>query len=202
AERSMEAEFDLIQGDPSIKEVILSGGDPLSLSNPQLKNLLLTIDGMQHVQRIRFHTRFPIGIPERIDDSLLNMLGSFRCQVWLIVHANHPHELDHDVLAALKKIQKLGICVLNQWVLLKGVNDQLDTLQQLCEKLVDAGIFPYYLHQLDRAAGTAHFEVSEDRGRELIQSLNNRLAGYAVPKYVREIPAEPSKTLLMPITDV
>lgn len=111
-----------------------------------------------------------------------------------MIHSNHPRELDGDVVAALKKIQKLGIPVLNQWVLLKGVNDTIEVLQELCEKLTDHGILPYYLHQLDRVEGAAHFEVSQEEGRALIHELNTRLSGYGVPKYVQEIAGEPSKT--------
>lgn len=189
-------ELSVIRSDPSVKEVILSGGDPLSLSNRHLATILTELDSIEHVKRIRFHTRFPIGIPERIEPEFLQLLASIQTQIWFVVHSNHPKELDPDVLTAFKQIQKLGIPVLNQWVLLRGVNDDLDTLKELCEKLSDHGIFPYYLHQLDRVEGGAHFEVSEEKGRYLIQELTKQLSGYSVPKYVREIPGEPSKTPL------
>jgi EF-P beta-lysylation protein EpmB len=189
-------ELKLIQQDLTLKEVILSGGDPLSLSNSQLKEIVNQIAALGHVKRIRFHTRFPIGIPERIDEELLAILAACPLQIWFVIHCNHPRELDTEVLEALKKIQKLAIPVLNQWVLLKGVNDSIDTLQALCEKLVDHGMLPYYLYQLDRVAGSAHFEVSQKKGQELILELNKRLAGYGVPKYVQEIPAEPAKTAI------
>ena len=193
----LSQELAWIDQDPSIKEVILSGGDPLSLTNDSLQEILHSICAISHVERIRFHTRFPIGIPERIDKTFLALLEACSKQVWFIIHCNHPRELDLDVLASLKKIQKLGIPVLNQSVLLKGVNDCVDTLQALCEKLAANGIFPYYLHQLDRVERAAHFEVSQTQGRQLIQELNKRLSGYAVPKYVQEIPGEPSKTALL-----
>jgi EF-P beta-lysylation protein EpmB len=183
-----------IQQDSSIKEVILSGGDPLSLSPNHLKNLLEQLCTISHLERIRFHTRFPIGIPERIDAELLSCLEASTKQIWFTIHCNHPNELDPDILNALKKIQKLGIPVLNQSVLLKGVNDTIETLQSLCETLTANGIFPYYLHQLDRVEGAAHFEVSTDHGRYLISELTKRLSGYGVPKYVQEIASEPSKT--------
>src|ERR1700722_846358 len=139
-------ELKLIQQDTTLKEVILSGGDPLSISNSQLKELFGGLATIEHLKRIRFHTRFPIGIPERIDEEFLHILEESPLQVWFVIHCNHPRELDHDILSALKKIQKLAIPVLNQSVLLKGVNDSIDTLQKLCEKLIDHGIFPYYLH--------------------------------------------------------
>lgn len=188
------AELSLIRADLSVKEVILSGGDPLSLGNTQLKELITNISNIPHIKRIRFHTRFPIGIPERIDEEFLAILAHTTTQLWFVIHSNHPRELDGDVVAALKKVQKLGIPVLNQWVLLKGVNDTIDVLQELCEKLIDHGILPYYLHQLDRVEGAAHFEVSQEEGRALINELNTRLSGYGVPKYVQEIAGEPSKT--------
>lgn len=193
----LSQELAWIGQDPSIKEVILSGGDPLSLNNDSLQEILHSICAISHVERIRFHTRFPIGIPERIDEAFLSLLEACTKQIWFIIHCNHPRELDLDVLTALKKIQKLGIPVLNQSVLLKGINDCIDTLQALCEKLTANGIIPYYLHQLDRVERAAHFEVSKTQGRQLIQELTLRLSGYAVPKYVQEIFGETSKTSLM-----
>jgi EF-P beta-lysylation protein EpmB len=192
-------ELQRIEQDPTLKEVILSGGDPLSMGNTLLKELIESIATIEHVQRIRFHTRFPIGIPERIDEEFLSILERCQKQIWFVIHCNHPRELDQDVIAALKKIQKLAIPVLNQWVLLKGVNDRLEVMQMLCEKLVDFGVLPYYLHQLDKVEGAAHFEVSQETGRELIGELNVRLAGYALPKYVQEVPSKPSKIELTPL---
>lgn len=191
-----DKEIQLIAQDPSLHEVILSGGDPLSLSDRVLESLLLRLAQIPHVNRIRFHTRFPIGIPERIDAEFLELLKNVQCQIWFVVHVNHPRELDEEVLASLKTVQKLGIPVLNQSVLLKGVNDDEDTLTQLFELLVDHGILPYYLHQLDRVQGAGHFEVPELEGSKLMQAVTKRLSGYAVPKYVREVAGEPGKTLL------
>lgn len=191
---AFEEELALIAADDSIHEVILSGGDPLSLSNEQLGLLLFKIDAIKHVQRIRFHSRFPVGIPERIDEDLLKILQRLSKQVWFVIHTNHAKELDETFFEAMKKIQVLGIPVLNQSVLLRGVNDSLEVLKELFEKLVDHGIFPYYLHQLDRVQGAQHFEVAEEKGIFLIEELRKCLPGYAVPKYVKEIYSEPSKT--------
>jgi EF-P beta-lysylation protein EpmB len=182
-----------IKNDETIHEVILSGGDPLSLSNDRLGQLLGDIDAIPHIKKIRFHSRFPIGIPERIDPGFIELLSKIRCQIWFVIHCNHPAELDEDVCSHLKKIRCLGIPVLNQAVLLKGVNDSLPVLKELCEKLVDNGIAPYYIHQLDRVAGTAHFEVEEAVGKQMIIDLAAQLPGYAVPKYVREVPYEANK---------
>lgn len=194
--KSFEQELTLISEDPSIHEVILSGGDPLSLSDATLSDLLKKIATIPHIKKVRFHTRYPIGIPERIDASFLNLLKEIPLQFLFVVHVNHPLELDADVLNALKEIQKLGIPIFTQSVLLRDINDDIETLYRLCETLVNHGIIPYYLHQLDRVKGAAHFEVSEEKGRELIKALQARLPGYAVPKYVREIPGEPGKVPL------
>jgi EF-P beta-lysylation protein EpmB len=196
-DKSFDEELKLIAEDPSINEVILSGGDPLSLSNQMLQSLLERLALIPHIRKIRFHTRFPIGIPERIDEGFLEILKAIPLQFWFVIHSNHPRELDSDVLAALKSIQKLGIPVLNQFVLLRGVNDDIHVLYDLCHLLVNHGVMPYYLHQLDRVKGAAHFEVSVNEGKELIQALEKRLPGYAVPKYVAEIPGMPAKTPLM-----
>lgn len=190
-------ELQALEQDPSIKEVILSGGDPLSLSTSALTSLLQALEAVPHLKRIRFHTRFPIGIPERIDDAFLTLLASLKKQVWFVIHANHPLELDPDVLSALKAVQKLGIPVLNQAVLLKGVNDDLETLQALSDRLADNGILFYYLHQLDRVKGAAHFEVDPQSGKALVSALHRQSSGYQVPKFVQEIPGEPGKTAIL-----
>lgn len=185
--KSFADELALIASDPSIHEVILSGGDPLSLTDSTLRPLLQSLNGITHIRRIRFHTRFPIGIPERLDSSFLSLISDLRPKVWFVVHCNHALELDDDVAEALQSVHKTGAVVLNQSVLLQGINDTVEELQNLCERLVDCGIFPYYLHQLDRVQGSAHFEVTESRGQQLIAALTSQLSGYAVPKYVREV---------------
>lgn len=193
-ERSFNKELALLALDPTLSEIILSGGDPLSLSDGSLASLFQALEEIPHIRRIRFHTRFPIGIPERIDDSFLGILKSSTKQIVFIVHSNHPKELDEDVAGALKKVQKLGIPVLNQSVLLKGVNDEETTLLALSERLVNAGIMPYYLHLHDPVQGTGHFDVPDQRGIELIRYLQENLSGYGVPHLVREEPGKPSKT--------
>ena len=187
-------ELQIIQKDSSLNEIILSGGDPLSLSNRELGSLLHELGSIEHVKRIRFHTRFPLGIPERIDPELLEIMNTSRPQIFFTIHSNHPREWDDEIKSSLKQIQRLGIPLLCQTVLLKGINDDVDVLQSLCEILVDQGIIPYYLHQLDKVSGTLHFEVAEKKGIKLINELTERLSGYAVPKYVCEIPLEKSKT--------
>lgn len=194
--KSFEEELAQIEQDLSIHEVILSGGDPLSLSDEILSQLFGRLARLPHIRRIRFHTRFPIGIPERIDDDFLNLIAAIPQQVYFVIHCNHPRELDQEILDRLKALQKLGCVLLNQAVLLKGVNDDASILHQLSEQLANHGIIFYYLHQLDQVQGSAHFKVDESDGRMLIEDLTKRLSGYAVPKFVREVAGEPSKTPL------
>ncbi len=192
--KGYEEELALLAQDFSLSEIILSGGDPLSLSNTQLQELIASLSLIPHLQRLRFHTRFPIGIPERIDGAFLDILKTCRLQTVFIIHSNHPREWDDDIRYAMKQIRQLGIPILCQTVLLKGINDDAETLQALCEELINQGIMPYYLHQFDQVAGGAHFEVNPSVGHALIQELTRRLPGYAIPRYVKEIAGEPSKT--------
>ncbi len=195
-DKTFDEELALIRNNTSIDEIILSGGDPLSLTDEILGNLLENLSNIPHIKRIRFHTRFVMGIPERINRSFLQLLENCPKQVWFVNHANHSNEFDDDIWHALKSIQKLGIPVLNQAVLLQGVNDSHDALKELFQNLIDHGIVPYYLHQLDEVQGASHFKVNPSQGLELISSLSGCLPGYAIPKYVQEIPGKPSKTVL------
>lgn len=195
-DKTFEKELELLSQDSSIKEVILSGGDPLSLDDRILKNLLQRLGQIPHIKHIRIHSRFPMGIPERIDESFLALFEGLKPSLWFVIHCNHARELDDEVLYRLSLLRNIGLNLLNQSVLLKGVNDDTTTLQNLCERLIENNILPYYLHQLDRVHGAAHFEVSEERGLSIMQELRILLPGYAVPKYVREIPGKPYKALL------
>ncbi len=196
ASKGFENELDKIEQDLSIHEVILSGGDPLSLSDEVLAQILGRLTKLPHIRRIRFHTRFPIGIPERIDENFLNIIANLPQQIYFVIHCNHPRELDNEIFDRLKALQRLGCVILNQAVLLQGVNDDVSTLQQLAEQLANQGIIFYYLHQLDRVQGAAHFEVEEEKGRQLLLEMAKQLPGYAIPKYVREVAGEPNKTSL------
>ncbi|MES0874317.1 EF-P beta-lysylation protein EpmB [Sinimarinibacterium thermocellulolyticum] len=183
-----------IAADASIREVILSGGDPLSLTDDKLAELADALDAIPHLRRLRIHTRQPIVLPERIDERLLAWLGRGRLQKIVVLHANHPNELDAAVASAMLALRRLGITLLNQTVLLRNVNDDADTLVRLSERLSEYGILPYYLHLLDRVRGTAHFEVAETAARELMRAMHARLPGYLVPRLVREEPGRTSKT--------
>ncbi|MDG1897158.1 MAG: EF-P beta-lysylation protein EpmB [Fuerstiella sp.] len=186
-----------ISADRSITEVILSGGDPLILNDDRLRTLCRRIDDIDHVERLRIHTRLPIVLPARVTDELLNVLKDLRIQTVVVVHANHGNEIAADCETALQTIVRKGIPVLNQAVLLRNVNDSADALELLCRRLVNIGVMPYYLHQLDRVHGAAHFEVTDTMARELINEIRTRLPGYAVPQLVRELPGGPGKMPLL-----
>jgi len=178
---------------PDVREVILSGGDPLSLSNRRLSELLARLADTA-ATTVRIHTRFPIVVPERIDDGLVRLLGGTRFRTVVVVHTNHANELDLAVERALAELRAALSALLNQAVLLKGVNDDADSLVSLSERLFDCGVLPYYLHLLDRVAGAAHYEVDETVGKKLIADLRARLPGYLVPRLVRETAGELSKS--------
>lgn len=188
--------LDQIADDSTLEEVLLSGGDPLMLVDSQLAEITRRLSNIPHVRRLRIHTRLPIMIPQRVTNRLIDWLRSTRLAPWFVVHANHPAELDADVAAAVGKLIDAGIPVLNQAVLLRGVNDDVETLTGLCRRLVDLRVTPYYLHQLDRVTGAAHFEVPVERGINIVRQLRSRLPGYAVPRYVQEVPGEDAKRVL------
>jgi L-lysine 2,3-aminomutase len=185
-----------IAADPQVTEVILSGGDPLSLSTAKLAEFGDALCRIGHVRRLRIHTRLPVVLPERIDDTFLAWLAALPLQKVVVLHANHANELDADVGSALRRLHDAGATLLNQAVLLRGVNDAAETLVDLSERLFELGVLPYYLHQLDRVAGAAHFEVDDGVARRLLDTVRGRLPGYLVPRLVREIPGEPGKTPL------
>ncbi len=183
-----------IATDTSISEVIFSGGDPLVLSDERLAKLTSAIDAIPHVQTLRFHTRVPVVIPQRISADLLSWVDDLSSEVVFVLHVNHANEIDEDFADAISPLrQKQHVTLLNQAVLLKKVNDRPDALIALSTRLFRAGILPYYLHLLDPVSGAQHFDVPEARGRQLIKEITTRLPGYLVPKLVREVPGEMAK---------
>lgn len=182
--------------DESITEVILSGGDPLVLSDELLAELIQRLNAIPHLQRLRIHTRLPIVVPQRVTDALAALLSGLRQKPVVVIHANHAHEIDSAVEESIARLSSTGALLLNQAVLLRGVNNTYQAQADLCEKLVEIGVLPYYLHQLDRVAGAAHFGVEEAQGHEIIEQLRARLPGYAVPRYVQETAGEPNKVVL------
>jgi EF-P beta-lysylation protein EpmB len=196
--RGVEAALDAIVEDPSLTEVILSGGDPLLADDDTLAGIIGRLERIPHVARLRIHTRLPVVLPSRVDSGLLGVLAATRLSRVVVIHANHPAELDTAVADAVGRLARLPAIVLNQSVLLAGVNDSVAVLRGLSERLVTIGVVPYYLHVLDRVQGAAHFDVPESVALDLHRELTAILPGYAVPKLVREIPGEPAKTSVPP----
>lgn len=188
--------LDYIAAQRDVAEVILSGGDPLSLGDHRLAELVQALAGIAHVRRLRVHSRTPVVLPQRVDDALLAWLRPGRLATVLVIHANHAREIDGPVREALARLREAGVQLLNQSVLLRGVNDRVEDLLELSETLFDAGVLPYYLHQLDPVRGAAHFQVPDARAADLHHALAARAPGYLVPRLVREIPGAPGKTPL------
>lgn len=182
-----------LQTETSINEVILSGGDPLLLSDAQLVLLLQHLAQLSHIQRVRIHTRLPVVLPTRITAELVNGLTATRLPIVMVIHANHPHELDNTTAIALRRLAQVEVTLLNQSVLLRGVNDAVTTLKSLSECLFSSRVLPYYLHLLDQVQGAAHFEVGEAEAVQLLTQLRVELPGYLVPKLVREVAGMPYK---------
>ena len=192
------AGLEAIAADPAIDEVILSGGDPLVLDDETLGEVLEHLARIPHLRRVRLHSRLPVVLPERITPRLLELCASQPQAVVLVVHVNHAQEIDAATRAALARCRAAGITLLNQAVLLAGINDDADSLAALSETLFEAGVLPYYLHLLDRVAGSAHFEVDETRAAALEAALRARLSGYLVPRFVREVAGAASKVPFLP----
>jgi EF-P beta-lysylation protein EpmB len=185
--------IELIREDTGIDEVILSGGDPWSLSTAKLAELTDALSGISHLRRLRIHTRLPVVLPERVDAALLAWLRDLPWPVTVVLHANHANEIGADVALACTALRGAGAVLLNQAVLLRGVNDSVDALAALSERAFEARVLPYYLHQLDRVQGSAHFEVGDEEARDLHAALAARLSGYLVPRLVREVAGDPGK---------
>ena len=190
--------LDYLRTDSTITEIILSGGDPLAASDQLLAELVNDIAAIPHITTLRVHSRMPIVIPQRINESCLQWLTGTRLNVVMVVHCNHANEINQSVRNTLTRLKLAGITVLNQAVLLAGVNDEAKSLNALSESLFAAGALPYYLHVLDRVKGAAHFQVSEHRGQQLINELLAHLPGYLVPKLVKEVAGASSKIPIPP----
>ncbi len=187
-----------IAADSGIEEVILSGGDPFSLSDTRLRALTDVLAPIPHLRRLRVHTRLPVVLPSRVDAGLLQWLRAVPWPVAIVLHANHGNEIDASVRAACASLRAGGATLLNQAVLLRGVNDSVAALADLSRRLFEAGVVPYYLHLLDRVRGAAHFEVPEASAQQLVGTLAATLSGYLVPRLVREVPGAAAKTAVAP----
>ncbi|HDW0461164.1 TPA: EF-P beta-lysylation protein EpmB [Enterobacter hormaechei subsp. xiangfangensis] len=194
--RNWQVALDYITAHPELDEIIFSGGDPLMAKDHELDWLLTQLETIPHIKRLRIHSRLPIVIPARITDALVTRLEQSRLQVLLVNHINHANEIDADFRAAMARMRKAGVTLLNQSVLLRGVNNSARVLADLSNALFDAGVMPYYLHVLDRVQGAAHFMVTDEEARKIMRELLTLVSGYMVPKLAREIGGEPSKTPL------
>lgn len=196
ATKRWQKAIDYLREHTDVSELLLSGGDPWSLATPKLKQLTDQLLDLTHIRRLRIHTRLPIALPDRIDADLCSWIRQLHLPLVVVIHSNHAQELNNEVHAALEKLHELGVTVLNQTVLLKGINDNAEVLTKLSERLFELRVLPYYLHALDRVTGTAHFEVTDQQARDLHEAIRAKLPGYLVPKLVREIPGSTSKTPL------
>lgn len=194
--RNWQAALDYVSAHPELDEIIFSGGDPLMAKDHELDWLISQLEAMPHIKRLRIHSRLPIVIPARITDTLVARFARSSLQILLVNHINHANEIDDAFCAAMTNLRKAGVTLLNQSVLLRGVNDNAQSLANLSNALFDAGVMPYYLHVLDKVQGAAHFLVSDEEAREIIRELLTLVSGYMVPKLAREIGGEPSKTPL------
>ncbi|MGO1461384.1 MAG: EF-P beta-lysylation protein EpmB [Marinobacter sp.] len=186
--------LDTLAASPEINEVIFSGGDPLAVNDRRLSHWATAISSISHIRRIRLHTRLPVVIPQRVCDALLRWIKHTPVQVVIVLHINHPAEIDKPTRHALNQLRSVGVTLLNQSVILRGVNDDADVLENLSESLFDAGVLPYYLHAFDPVAGAQHFDVADEKAKGLVRELLSRLPGFLVPRLVREVPGEPAKT--------
>lgn len=185
---------DYIHRDCNINEVLLSGGDPLSVSNRRFGEWVTALSAIAHIKTIRIHTRLPAILPSRIDEELLGILTSCPKNIVMVLHINHPQEIDETLAHKCQALKRSGVVLLNQSVLLKGINDDADTLCALSHALFDIGVMPYYLHVLDKVAGAAHFDIPKDRAVTLYWQMLERLSGYLVPKLVQEVAGKPYKS--------
>ena len=186
--------LDYIANHPELNEIIFSGGDPLMAKDNELDWLLTQLEAIPHILRLRIHSRLPVVIPERITDTLTARLHNSRLQIILVTHINHANEIDDVLKNKMHQLRKKGVTLLNQGVLLRGINDDAGILADLSNALFDAGILPYYLHVLDKVQGAAHFLISDDEARQIMRDLLARVSGYLVPRLTREIGGEPGKT--------
>lgn len=191
-----QASLDTLRDDQTVEEVILSGGDPLTVTDPQLNWLIRELNQIDHIRRIRIHTRVPVVIPHRICDELLAWVQSSRASIYFVLHVNHPQEIDASFENAMRQLRAAGATLLNQTVLLRDINDSPAIQLELCRQLVNMQVLPYYIHHLDRVTGALHFESTIETGHAIIDHLRKNLPGYAVPKFVREEAGQPSKTPL------
>jgi EF-P beta-lysylation protein EpmB len=188
--------IDYIAQDDSLDEVILSGGDPLMLVDSSLTWMIRQLDKIPHLRRIRIHSRFPVVIPQRVSPAMLDWIRDSRCAIYFVLHINHVAEIDEFLAQSLSQLRLAGVTLLNQSVLLRGINDTPEAQRELCLRLCDLQVLPYYLHQLDRVQGAMHFQVPDSQATQIVEHLREVLPGYAVPRLVREVAGQAYKVPL------
>lgn len=193
--KSWQQALDYIAAHDEIEEVIFSGGDPLMAKDKELTWLIKRLENLPHLKRLRIHTRLPVVIPQRITDKFCTLLAQSRLQMIVVTHINHPNEIDDLLAQSIQKLKAANVTLLNQSVLLKGVNEDAQILKTLSDKLFDIGILPYYLHLLDKVQGASHFFISDEQALRIYKKLQSITSGYLVPRLAREIAGEPNKTL-------
>lgn len=196
---NLQGALEYLGNHPEIREVILSGGDPLVLDDKKLAALCSELETIPHIKWLRLHTRLPVVLPSRINHSLIQWMKKSRFRITVVIHANHGNELTRIEAQALSKFREIGVTLLNQSVLLKGINDSTDVLISLSERLHNLGVLPYYLHLMDRVQGATHFEVDPAIACQIVDGMRARLPGYLVPKLVREESGKNSKTAISSI---
>lgn len=194
--QNLDAVISYLHQHTNIQEIILSGGDPLTLSNRRLQKLLDRLAEVPHLKHLRIHSRQPIALPDRIDHELIDMLAQNRLKTCMVIHCNHGNEIDQAVIESLSRLHQAGIVLLNQSVLLKGVNNNIQTLSDLSLRLYEACVLPYYINVLDRVQGSAHFLVDDEAAKALVNGMRDSLPGYLVPRLVKDIPGKGAKTIL------
>ncbi|WP_241607324.1 EF-P beta-lysylation protein EpmB [Rosenbergiella australiborealis] len=194
--RNWQVALDYIRQHPELNEIIFSGGDPLMAKDHELDYLISELESIPHLKRLRIHSRLPVVIPARITDTLCQRLAASPLQVIMVTHINHAQEIDDELAQAISRLKAANVTLLNQSVLLRGINDNASILATLSNRLFDIGILPYYLHVLDKVQGAAHFYVADEQARSIMHGLLGKVSGYLVPRLAREIGGEPSKTPL------
>lgn len=193
---SWRQSLEYIRSSPEIEEVILSGGDPLMAKDDEISWLMDRLEQIEHLKTLRIHTRLPVVIPNRITPELTARLSQSQLNIVLVTHINHANEIDETFRQKMQMLKQANVMLLNQSVLLKNINDNAQTLKALSEKLFHCGIFPYYLHLLDKVEGAAHFYIPDQQALSIYRQLQKITSGYLVPKLAREIAFEPNKTLM------
>ncbi|MEI4259794.1 MAG: EF-P beta-lysylation protein EpmB [Candidatus Dasytiphilus stammeri] len=192
-QKNLHSILEYLHRHSEIEEIIFSGGDPLMAKDYELKRIISKLENISHLKRLRIHTRLPVVIPSRITQTLCDILDNAKFQIILVTHINHQQEIDHTFSSQMESLKKSGVTLLNQSVLLRGVNDSSEKLAALSNALFEIGILPYYLHMLDQVEGASHFFVSEEKAQAIMRNLFSRLSGYLVPTLIREVNGKKSK---------